>query len=80
MLWSKAKNVPDVEGTELASNDGIQQQDTIGTKSRTVDSKEEDYPGLKVVLPTVLSVCLTVFLTALVSFRDQSPEKGNYGV
>ena len=31
------------------------------------DTDESQYPGLKIVLPTVLSVCLVVFLSALVS-------------
>jgi MFS family permease len=62
MLWSKSKSMPSAEQTELERKDEIKPQDIAsGT-----DSSEAQYPGFKIVLPTVLSVCLTVFLTALV--------------
>ena len=63
MLWSKSKSTPSAEQTELGRKDEVKPQDVAsGT-----DSSEAQYPGFRIVLPTVLSVCLTVFLTALVS-------------
>lgn len=63
MLWSKNKcaQVPtssiQTESPELEKPEDTHISDTEETII---------YPGLKVVLPTVLAVCLAVFLTALV--------------
>lgn len=62
MPLSKAKAAPTVEPIELKGRDEEEQQDDAGGD----EASERQYPGLKVVLPTVLSICLTVFLTALV--------------
>lgn len=62
MPLSKAKVAPTVEPVELKGRDEDEQQDDAGGD----ETGEEQYPGLKIVLPTVLSICLTVFLTALV--------------
>lgn len=63
MLWSKSKVTSSVDATELVSIDKLEPRDV----SNGIESREIEYPGSKIVLPTVLSVCLTVFLTALVS-------------
>ena len=70
MVWSKSKSTPNAEQTELERKDEINPQDVAsGT-----DSSEAQYPSFKIVLPTVLSVCLTVFLTALVSLLSHRLE------
>ena len=63
MLWSKSKSTPST--TELERKDESKPLDIAS--GNDASEAQLEYPGLKVVLPTVLSVCLTIFLTALVS-------------
>lgn len=61
MLWSKAKRAPSATSAQPHSPEPEKVEDV-----QSSDTDEAQYPGLAVVLPTVLSVCLAVFLTALV--------------
>ncbi len=63
MLWSKAKHTQDAELSQSERKDEIESQ---GNAQRS-NIDEAQYPGLKTVLPVVLSVCGVGFLTALVS-------------
>ena len=63
MLWSKAKRTQSAQETHSERKDEPDQLDDVHSS----DTDVAQYPGLKIVLPTVLSVCLAVFLTALVS-------------
>ena len=61
MLWSRKK------GAQVPTN--IQNEHPEPEKTEDARISDEDitiYPGLKIVLPTVLAVCGVVFLTALV--------------
>ena len=62
MFWSKAKRIQAAEETQAERKDEPEQLDNAHKR----DSDEAQYPGLKILLPTVLSVCLGVFLPALV--------------
>ena len=63
MWWSKSKTTLSAEETELECRDEVKEQDI----AQENDASEAQYPAFKIVLATVLSVCLAVFLTALVS-------------
>ena len=63
MWWSKKKNTEGATIDETHAKDEIQQTDT----SQRDESDEKEYPGRKIVLPVILSVCAAGFLTALVS-------------
>lgn len=66
MLWLKVKRATSAE-SHSPERDPEKKEDA---QSSEID--ETEYPGLAVTLPTVLSVCLAVFLTALVSPSAQS--------
>ena len=72
MLWSKAKRTQSAIETQSAGKDEPKQLE----KAHSSDTDIAQYPGLKIVLPAVLSVCLAVFLTALVSLRSRLPRYG----
>ena len=67
MLWSRKKStqVPTSAQTGLPEPEKPEDAHSSHTDEIT-------YPGLKVVLPTVLAVCLAVFLTALVRLFNPS--------
>lgn len=69
MLWSKAERTQSAQETQSERKDESGQLDNIHSS----DTDVAQYPGLKIVLPTVLSVCLAVFLTALVSMLRRLP-------
>ena len=68
-MWSKVKRTQSADETQSECKDAPEQLDSV----QNSDSDETKYPGLKIVLPTVLSVCLAVFLTALVSLLSRLP-------
>lgn len=68
-MWSKVKGTQNAEETQSERQDKAEGLDNV--HDRDSDSDEVQYPGLKVVLPSVLSVCLAVFLTALVSLLNR---------
>ena len=61
MLWSKKKSAQPPTSVQTAVSEPEKQED-----ARISDTDTIVYPGLKIVLPTVLAVCLAVFLSALV--------------
>lgn len=61
MRWSKAKATPGMEMSEP------QAKEPVADSSETDEQDEQQYPGLKVVIPTTISVVLAVFLISLVS-------------
>ena len=68
MFWSKAKNTQD---TELSQSERKDEIESRGNAERS-NIDEAQYPGLKIVLPVVLSVCGVGFLTSLVSLPSWS--------
>ena len=69
MLWSKAERTQSAQENKSERKDEPEQLDNLNSS----DTDAAQYPGLKIVLPTVLSVCLAVFLTALVSLLSRLP-------
>lgn len=67
MLWSKANPAQSSKENQTERND---EPEKLANNGDSVDDSVSDvaeYPGQRVVLLTVLSICLAVFLTALVS-------------
>lgn len=86
MPWFRSKSVSD--GSEDKSSKNSQPDSTeqaavpeMGNTGEKTDNSHvtdthtdvKEYPGLKIVLPIVLSVCLVVFLAALVSHLKPAP-------
>lgn len=66
-MWSKTKSSPSSEEPQPQSRDEVQKLE----KGPAAEDNEVQYPERKVALPVVLSICLAVFLTALVSLPCQ---------
>ena len=63
----KKTSLPETQGEDLSHS------------TTNNDPSVPEYPGLRIAIPSVLSVCLAVFLTALVS-KDafKSPQRPQY--
>ena len=68
-MWSKVKRTRSAEETQSERKAEPEELDNVHNS----DSDEMQYPGFKVVLPTVLSVYSALFLAALVSLLSHPP-------
>ena len=74
MLWLKSKRTQNAKAIELQPKCQNGPDRPENREETSINDKEtSQYPGMKVIVPTVLSICLSTFLSALVSPPNASP-------
>ena len=67
MPWSKSSRKPRAQIERQHESDMPEKQEELSTS----DADTMQYPGLNVIVPTVAAICLSTFLSALVSLPSE---------